>query len=435
MQKVVSNNEDATVYSTIQPKSELVVNVKAVTLAIDKAQETIENYATITGDNITSSEKTNIITHIIERTVKPEDPEEDDDNYTSTGEASEEDSNQETTNKKYKITGSAWLDSDKNGKYTKDDQMIGNVEVILINAATGKKVASTTTIVTGTYTFDNLEKGKYYVGFYYNTKKYGLTEYKKNGVAEHLNSDAYASEFEGKVIGLTDTITINKTSISNVDVGLVDATIFDLSLSKKISKITVQNNNGTTKYNFNSNIAKIDIPAKYLSSSKVYIEYKVIVKNEGEITGYAKQIVDYKDSGLTFSPELNKGWYEGTDGNIYTKALANKAISAGKTEELTLVLTKQMTESNTGVVNNSAEIAKAYNAAGIADKDSLPGNKVQSEDDYASSDVIISVKTGETLIYMSALIVIAIISIITGYALYKNRYKIKRVLRTRKVVD
>lgn len=435
MEKVVANNEDATVYSSIQPKSELVVNVKAVTLAIDKPQETIDNYATISGDNITASKKTNIVTHIIERTNKTVEDEEEDDNYTSNGTPSQEDSVTEGTTQSYKITGSAWLDTDRNGKYTKDDRMIAGVEVILINATTGKKVASTSTIATGTYTFENLSKGKYYVGFYYNTKKYGLTEYKKNNVGDNVNSDAYASEYEGKTIGLTDTITVNQTSISNVDLGLVDATVFDLSLSKKISKITVQNSKETKKYNFNTSIAKVDIPAKYLSNSKVYIEYKITVKNEGEVAGYAKQIVDYKDSGLQFSPELNKGWYEGSDGNIYTKALANQVINAGQTAELTLILTKQMTETNTGVVNNSAEIAKAYNAAGIADKDSTPGNKVQSEDDYASSDTIISVKTGETLIYMSAIIVIAIIGIISGYALYKNRYKIKRVLRTRKVVD
>lgn len=42
-------------------------------------------------------------------------------------------------------------------------------------------------------------------------------------------------------------------------------------------------------------MAKIDIPAKYLSNSKVFIEYSIKVKNEGELIGYAKQIVDYKE--------------------------------------------------------------------------------------------------------------------------------------------
>ena len=54
----------------------------------------------------------------------------------------------------------------------------------------------------------------------------------KEAVSDNLNSDAYASELDGRAIALTDTITISKTSISNVDLGLVEANVFDLSLDK-----------------------------------------------------------------------------------------------------------------------------------------------------------------------------------------------------------
>ena len=106
-------------------------------------------------------------------------------------------------------------------------------------------------------------------------------------------------------------------------------------------------------------MAKIDIPAKYLSNSKVFIEYSIKVKNEGELIGYAKQVVDYKEKGLTFSQDLNSGWYEGSDGNLYSEALSKKAIHPGETVELKLILVKQMTESNTGIINNTAEITKS----------------------------------------------------------------------------
>ena len=431
MKKVVTKNEDATVYTSIQPNSELIINVKAVTLAVPE-DETIENYATVEAKNDPESKKTNTVTHIIEKSenIKENNTGNNNQNRPNSGT-----NNESTESRTYKITGSAWLDTDKDAKYTKNDRMISNLEVILVNATTGKQIDRTQTSTTGIYSFDGLKQGKYFVGFYYNPNKYGLTEYKKDGVEENLNSDAYASELDGRIIGLTDTITISNTSISNIDVGLIEADIFDLSLDKKVTKVTVQNDKGTKKTNFDTDLAKIDIRANELSSSKVFIEYKFVIKNEGELIGYVKQIADFKDKGLSFSQDLNSGWYEGSDGNLYNETLADKAINPGETVELKLVLTKQMTEENTGIVNNTAEITKAYNAAGVADRDSVPNNRVQSEDDYGVADVIISVHTGETLIYMSAIITISIISIIVIYILTKNRYKIRKVLKGRKVVD
>ena len=79
---------------------------------------------------------------------------------------------------------------------------------------------------------------------------------------------------------------------------------------------------------------------------------------------------------------------------------------------MTLTLTKQMTETNTGIVNNNSEIKEDYNEKGLQDRDSTPGNNAQGEDDISSADVIITVKTGATVIYtliaFIALVVLAI---------------------------
>ena len=56
---------------------------------------------------------------------------------------------------------------------------------------------------------------------------------------------------------------------------------------------------------------------------------------------------------------MNKDWYE-QGGKLYNSSLANEKIAPGETKTLTLVLTKQMTENNTGTVNNLAEIAESY---------------------------------------------------------------------------
>ena len=39
-------------------------------------------------------------------------------------------------------------------------------------------------------------------------------------------------------------------------------------------------------------------------------EYAITVKNEGEVEGYTKKIVDYMPKELEFSTELNNSWYK-----------------------------------------------------------------------------------------------------------------------------
>lgn len=68
-----------------------------------------------------------------------------------------------------------------------------------------------------------------------------------------------------------------------------------------------------------------------------------------------------------------------------------------------------MTENNTGLINNTAEIAESYNELGIADSKSTPGNKTKGENDYGSADTILSIRTGgEVYIIIVAIAVVAL---------------------------
>ena len=77
-----------------------------------------------------------------------------------------------------------------------------------------------------------------------------------------------------------------------------------------------------------------------------------------------------------------------------------------------------MTEENTGLVNNQVEIAEDYNIYGISDFDSISGNYIQAEDDMSLADVIITVETGEKIIYTIVAIVMLSIIVTGGYAGY-----------------
>lgn len=426
--KVVAKNEDATVYTSILPEGKLEATVTAEVNNIDTAQRTITNVGKVESNGI-SKLNSNEVVNIIERTsdIVGNDTEKDNTNN-DTNNNNTNNLQTENIKNKYDIKGIAWLDKNKNGERDNGDNKLAGIEVKLINSKTAKQVDKTVTNQDGEYQFSNLENGTYIVIFYYDNSKYALAEYKKQNVAEDKNSDAIATTENDKTVATTDVITIENGSKSNIDMGLVEATTFDLALTKAISKVTVQTKNGTKSYDFdNTDLAKVDINAKYLSGATVFVEYTFTVKNEGELEGYAKQLVDYMPKELEFNTELNKNWHKGNDGNLYTEELANTPIQAGESKAVKLVLTKAMTDTNTGIVNNQAEISKDYNKAGIADKDSAPGDQDQKDDDMSAADLIIGVKTGETLIYISAIIAGIVAVIIAIIVIKKNKliYKIQ----------
>lgn len=325
-----------------------------------------------------------------------------------------------------KIRGKIWIDANKNGKYDSNEETVSGITVLLINKKTGKLELTTITNSIGRYTFDKVQKGEYLVAFLYNTQVYTATEYQKNGVDEQVNSDAINSTivYQGidTKVALTDTIEMLNSSIENIDLGIYRVAEFDLSLQKYINKITVNNDTGVSinEYqNKDKTLVKTEIASRQMASSTVIIEYKIVVKNEGNVPGYAKKIVDYIPDDLKFSAELNPNAYIGKDGNIYSEELSKTVINPGESKEITLVLSKKMTGENTGTVVNTAEIAEDYNILGLQDKNSTPGNKSEKENDLGSANVVITVRTGQIVIYTTLIISVLGILFVGIYSIKK----------------
>lgn len=324
---------------------------------------------------------------------------------------------------KYKIIGKAFLDNNKNGQRDNNEGRIGDIVVKLYDADSQKLISQVITNSIGEYIFDGIETGEYYLKFEYDNQKYQLTDYRKKDVDSDKNSDAIMSN--NSII--TDKIRVIDTSISDIDIGLVKAGIFDLSLDVSINNVIVQDNLKTKPYAMeNTKLAKVDINSQYIENSKVYIEYTVNITNNGEIAGYAKSIVDYLPDYLTLDTSLNPDWYIGTDGNAYTEKLEKELINPGETKTIKLILIKQMTENNTGMVNNTFEIAKSYNEYAIEDVDSIAGNKAQGEDDMSIADTIIGVQTGMGILWTTITTSVLIILLLVFYMIkiyfdFKNR--------------
>lgn len=414
----MDSNRDINIGGALQPGEVIQLKLKVKVEALTEDTD-INTIAQINGDN-TEFYITEGINQTIEKSNNAINNGENNSNGNSGGNSQEGSSNISGS----KISGVAWIDSNENGKRDNNENFLENIQVIAINADTGETAKDTngnniqgTTDKNGSYILYGFPQGNYILVFIYDTNIYTTTTYKAQDAGEVLNSDVSERTVmqEGKEIlaGVTDTINLEK-SISNIDIGLVSKEKFDLKMDKTVTKITVQNNEGTKVHNYNnSKLAKVDITGKELNNSTVIIEYKIALTNEGNIAGYAKNIVDYLPKELRFNSELNTDWYLGNDGYIYTTSLKDTLINPGETKELTLILTKQMTETNTGIINNNSEIKEDYNEKGIHDRDSTPGNNAQGEDDISSADVIISVKTGVTVIY-TIIVFIALIVLAVG---------------------
>ncbi len=410
----------------IDPKEKIQIQVimEAGLLPNGVTEKEIMNYATASSnvfDEVTSNSIKAIIEYNKDAHKDPEEGPQD----------------PEAPEGRYIISGIAWLDTNSNGKREETEKILSGIEVRLLNRNNNEIVKDvdsgldkvTHTGSNGEYRFTNLEVGEYIVVFVYNSAKYDLTEYRAKGVENSVNSDFINTNMtiNGKeqTVAISDLVRIIDENARNIDIGLIESNKSDLRLDKYISKITLTYGNTVKTYDYeNIKLAKVEIPAKELSNATVIIDYKIVVTNEGAISNYVKKVVDYIPKDMRFNSELNRDWYQSTNGDLYNSSLANTKLESGQSAELTLTLTRKMTDKNVGIVNNNAELYEVYNEEGIMDIDSTPANKVNGEDDMSAADVVISVKTGDAIIYTA--IISVIICTVLGISIYYIR---KFVLR------
>lgn len=332
-------------------------------------------------------------------------------------------------NAKYSISGLAWLDSNKDGIRQPEEKTLQLIKVMLLDNK-GNKVLETTTSLAGTYKFSNLGKGEYMVAFEYDTEKYAVAKYKVSSTNEETNSDVISKTItlnnENKTVGITDTIKLTDKDIANIDIGLIENPVLDLSLNKYISKVVVTNKQGTSTYEYNdTELAKVEIGAKYIDGTSLLVEYEIEIVNEGDVNGYVTDIIDYLPEELEFNSEMNSEWYLGKDNNLHYMALNPEPIEPGKTQTVKLVLTRTLKADSTGTIENIAEIAESTSLEALKDIDSIAGNKQSGEDDIDSASLIVSIRTGSPIMYIGIVIASMLVLGIGIYIIDKKVLKVK----------
>lgn len=388
----------------------LTIKAKPYTLEKGRISE-IENKATIIFENNTI--ETNKLNHTIVGSSS-----------SSAGLSTEPDGVEGTVDEEqaepgtYKVSGTVWIDENRNGQKEESEQKVSGLNVKLYNKQTGKtaldingKELVTTTNDSGAYSFINIVQGEYVVVIEYDNVNYAIAQYKVNNLSDSENCDFIEAKIDGKSVASTDKLELTAENKYNIDLGLVKDKVFDLDISKTVTRISVTNTKSATKtYDYNNlSVAKVELASKNVEFATVLIEYTIKVTNNGTVAGYAKSIIDEVPEGMTFSSELNSSWYLGQDKNAYNTSLANTIINPGETKEIKLILSRKMTGENTGTVRNTARILTSYNEYGLNDVDTQ--NKEENVQDKSSADVVINMATGKEVASITG-IALGILSII-----------------------
>lgn len=326
---------------------------------------------------------------------------------------------------KYELSGTAWLDENKDGKRDNEEKVLEEIKIRLLDSKNNNNflkdsegnIIETTTKKDGSYKFTDIPEGKYLAVFEYDTTIYEITEYQKEGISEEFNSDVLdyvlMEDNNSKNVGITKTIDLNE-NISNIDIGLRYLPKFDLKIDKYITKVTTQTSLGTTMTEYQgTKFAKAEIKRQYLEGATLIIEYTIKITNAGELAGYVNKIVDNMPEDMQFKSELNKSWYIGTGGKLYNNSLSDLEIKPNESQEIKLILVKNMTKNNTGSSINTAEIEEYTNNKELEDID-LTNNK-------ASATMIITPATGEAMIYT---IIVTLSLGIIGVGIYFIKRKV-----------
>lgn len=211
----------------------------------------------------------------------------------------------------------------------------------------------------------------------------------------------------------------NKDDEDDIDTEEVKVKYFDLSLKKWVSEAIVTYNGKTTVTKSGHTgdeeteaPMKIEIQTSKISSTTVKFKYKIKVTNEGEIAGYATEIIDYVPDGLKFVAKDNPYWTVSEDGKVTTDQLKDTLLQPGESATVEITLTWVNGKNNMGQKVNWAEIYKDDNEPDSPDIDSTPGNHDENEDDIDDAPIILSPATGSIPTYIT--LTLSCIAVIAG---------------------
>lgn len=200
-------------------------------------------------------------------------------------------------------------------------------------------------------------------------------------------------------------------------------TYTDLQIEKRITQIiTTDKTTNTVKkhdiYQKANNIAKLDLPSKNIENTKLDIIYEIKVTNIGDYNATIDQIIDLLPNGANFSKEGNEGWYVGENGHIIYDNF-QEYLRPNEEKVVKLKLTYHLDESGMAQIENDAYVlaTKDIDEKIITDEGKI---KIEETNNYARSELIVSIITGETILIYVTVILGGMLIIVVGISLIKK---------------
>ena len=322
----------------------------------------------------------------------------------------------------HSISGTVWVDENKDGIPNNKENKIPNLKVQLYTEDGKNAIKTTTTNKIGEYSFSNISKGNYVVIFSYDNDLYNINPSSTQDNTETL-SIISSKIIDGTKYGISDTINIEDSDITGLNMGLKPNDKFDLSVKTYVSKMKVKTSKGTEEYSFDENdLSKVEIPSKNISGAEVTVTFISKITNNGNVSGYVTALKNDTNGEWTFNQAQNKNWVVGEDGSLYNLQLENVPIEPEGEIEVKLILTKTMSEEDTGIFTNIVKISGKTNEYQLQD--------INTENDESNTEFMISIKTGaKTYVIIgivAILVFIILLSIINLKLLDKVDEKGKR---------
>ena len=259
------------------------------------------------------------------------------------------------------VSGYAFEDSNYNGLFDNSEPRLNNIPVTLFKLTatefdannpvaaisdSDKVIQEDTTDNNGSYSFEGLDSGNYYVKYTIDCDKYTATEKNKRdesmGDTSNIDSDAQmvSSDDSKTCYAVSNIQVVNNNSLehSNINLGLRVRQNFDVNIKKYITNVVVNSNRGSQSYNYNKQ-TKVKVDVKNLKNTSFKVTYGIDIENSKYFPGTIGNIIETIPYGMTFNPNLpeNSGWYE-SNGYLYYSNLNKTLIMPGESYHLTIVL-------------------------------------------------------------------------------------------------
>ena len=199
-------------------------------------------------------------------------------------------------------------------------------------------------------------------------------------------------------------------------------TYTDLKIEKRITQIltTDKTTNTVKKYDMYQEpgkIVKLELPNKNIENTKLTITYEIKVTNVGNHNAEINEIVDLIPTGAIFAKEGNEGWYVGESGHIIYDQFEDY-LRPKEEKSIKLKLTYELDEDGIAQIQNDAYLLATTD---LDERIITEGNKkIEDTNNYAKSELIVSVITGETIIIYILAILGGMLIVVTGISLIKK---------------